>query len=136
MIPKVFEQVQGLGQQLVRFPGLPGPLLGDTQPVQCPRLAVPVTDVTPDGQRLTQRGYGLVHPSLAEVGDAEVAERLSLGVQVKVAQQGLQGLSAHAALEVVPKTVAQLAVEQLIADELLDVELAERVENLVETVTW
>ena len=57
-----------------------------------------------------------------------------LGVQVEVLQQRLERLGAHAALEVLPEPVAQLAVEHLVADQLLDVELAERVQYLVETV--
>ena len=63
-----------------------------------------------------------------------LAQRLGLGLEVEVAQQGLQRLGAHAAFEVVAEAVAQLAVEQLVADELLDVELAEGVQHLVEAV--
>ena len=57
-----------------------------------------------------------------------------LGFQVEVLQQRLQRLGAHAALEVLPEPVAQLSVQHLVADQLLDVELAERVQYLVQPV--
>src|SRR3712207_7078270 len=46
----------------------------------------------------------------------------------------LQRSGAHAALEVLTEAVAQLAVEALVGDELLDLELAEGVHHLVEAV--
>ena len=49
-------------------------------------------------------------------------------------QQRLDRLGAHAAGEVLTEPVAQLAVEQLVGDQLLAVELAEGVEHLVEAV--
>ncbi len=67
-------------------------------------------------------------------GADRLAQRLGLGLEVEVLQQRLQRLGAHAALEVVAEAVAQLAVEQLVGDQLLDVELAEGVHHLVEAV--
>ena len=52
-----------------------------------------------------------------------------LGVEVEALQQPLERLGAHAAGEVLPEAVAQLAVERLVGDELLDLELAEGVET-------
>src|ERR687890_63972 len=63
-----------------------------------------------------------------------LAQRLALGVEVEALQQPLQRLGAHAAGEVLAEAVAQLAVEQLVGDQLLDLELAERVEHLRELV--
>ena len=71
---------------------------------------------------------------LALAGADRLAQRLGLGLEVEVGDQGLQGLSAHAALEVLAEPVAQLAVEHLVGDQLLDVELAEGVHHLVEAV--
>ena len=67
-------------------------------------------------------------------GADRLAQVLGLGLEVEVLQQRLERLGAHAALEVVAEAVAQLAVEQLVADQLLDVELAEGVEHLLEPV--
>src|SRR5205085_11165019 len=47
---------------------------------------------------------------------------------------GWQRLGTHAAGEGLTEPVAQLAVERLVGDELLRLELAERVEHLVEAV--
>ena len=60
--------------------------------------------------------------------------QLGLGVEVHVLEQRLDRLGAHAAGEVLTEAVAQLAVEQLVGDQLLRLELAEGVEHLVEAV--
>ena len=66
--------------------------------------------------------------------DRSRAASSASAVEVEVLQQRLERLGAHAALEVLAEAVAQLAVEQLVADQLLDVELAEGVQHLVEPV--
>ena len=63
-----------------------------------------------------------------------LAQRDGLGVEVEVVEQLLQRRGTHAALEVLAEAVAQLAVEPLVGDELLDLQLAEGVEHLVEPV--
>ena len=71
---------------------------------------------------------------LALAAADRLAERLGLGGEVEVLDERLQRLGAHAAGEVVAEAVAQLAVELLVGDQLLGVELAEGVEHLVEPV--
>ena len=63
-----------------------------------------------------------------------LAQRDGLGVEVEVGEQLLQRRGTHAALEVLTEAVAQLAVEALVGDELLDLQLAEGVEHLLEAV--
>ena len=63
-----------------------------------------------------------------------LAQRDGLGVEVEVGEQLLQRRGTHAALEVLTEAVAQLAVEALVGDELLDLELAEGVHHLLEAV--
>ena len=72
--------------------------------------------------------------ALALAGTDRLAKILGLGVEVHELDQSLDGLGTHAAGEVLTEAVAQLAVEQFVGDELLRVELAERVHDLVETV--
>ena len=72
--------------------------------------------------------------ALALAGADGLAQDVGLGVQVHVLHQRLDRLGAHAAGEVLAEPVAQLAVEQLVGDQLLAVELAEGVEHLVEAV--
>nr|AHE14899.1 hypothetical protein asmbl_7 [uncultured bacterium] len=71
---------------------------------------------------------------LALAAADRLAQRDGLGVQVEVGEQLLQRRGAHAALEVLTEAVAQLAVEPLVGDELLDLQLAEGVEHLLEAV--
>ena len=59
---------------------------------------------------------------------------IGLGVEVEVGEQLLQRRGTHAALEVLTEAVAQLAVEALVGDELLDLQLAEGVQHLLEAV--
>src|SRR3712207_6834053 len=72
--------------------------------------------------------------ALALAGADRLAQRGGLGVEVEVGEQLLQRRGAHAALEVLTEAVAQLAVEALVGDELLDLQLAEGVEHLLEAV--
>ena len=92
MVTKLFEQVKGLVQQFARLRFVPGPLLGEAQPVQCPGLAVPIADVAPDDQRLLQGGYGLIRSPPAEIGRTEVTEGIRLGVPVAQFAEDGQGL--------------------------------------------
>ncbi len=71
---------------------------------------------------------------LALAGADRLAQGLGLGVEVHVLDQRLDRLGAHAAGEVLAEAVAQLAVEQLVGDQLLRLELAEGVQHLVEAV--
>ena len=64
----------------------------------------------------------------------DVAERLGLGLEVEVLQQRLDRLGAHAALEVLAEAVVELAVDALVDDDLVDVELGEGGPDLLETV--
>src|SRR5690606_17002187 len=67
-------------------------------------------------------------------GRDDLAEQLDLGLQVEVLQTLLQRRSTHAALEVLTEPVAHLAVEDLVALEVLDLEVLEAVPDLVETL--
>src|SRR5699024_9798998 len=64
----------------------------------------------------------------------DLPQRLGLGGQVEVQQQRLDRLGAHAALEVLAEAVLELAVDALVDDDLVDVELGEGGPDLVETV--
>src|SRR4051794_4749125 len=72
--------------------------------------------------------------ALALAGADRLAQRGGLGVEVELGEQLLQRRGTHAALEVLTEAVAQLAVERLVGDQLLDLELAEGVEHLLEAV--
>ena len=63
-----------------------------------------------------------------------LAQRLGLGLEVEVGEPALQRLGAHAALEVLTEPVAQLAVEQLVGLEVLNLQVAEAREHGVEPV--
>ena len=56
---------------------------------------------------------------LALAGPDRLPQALGLGVEIHVLDQRLDGLGAHAAGEVLTEPVTQLAVEQLVGDELL-----------------
>jgi hypothetical protein len=71
---------------------------------------------------------GLAALALA-VGD-RVAQRLGLGLEVEGLQSLLDRVGAHAALEVVAEAVAHLAVQDLVALEVLDLEVLEAVPDL------
>src|SRR5690606_13509917 len=71
---------------------------------------------------------------LALAGADGPARRLGLGVDVEVLHQLLDGLRAHRAGEVLAVAVDQLAVEDLVHDQLLDRQLGEGVPDLVEPV--
>src|SRR6202012_3078835 len=71
---------------------------------------------------------------LALAAADRLAQQLGLGLEVEVLDQRLERLSAHAALEVVAEPVAELAVEQLAPEQLLDLDAPERVHDLVEPV--
>src|ERR671927_292748 len=72
--------------------------------------------------------------ALALAAADRLAQRGCLGVEGEVGEQLLQRRGTHAALEVLTETVAQLAVQALVGDELLDLQLAEGVEHLLEAV--
>src|SRR5204863_2951912 len=76
-------------------------------------------------------GAGLL---LALAGTDDLAQLLGLGVEVEVLQAGLDGAGAHTALEVLAEPVAHLAVEHLVALEVLDLESLETAPHLVEPV--
>ena len=57
-----------------------------------------------------------------------------LAVEVEVLQQPLQRLGAHAAVEVLAEPVAQLAIQHLVRDQRLRLQLAEGVQHLVQPV--
>src|SRR5690606_25902347 len=76
-------------------------------------------------------GAGLL---LALAGADGLAQLLGLGLEVEVLQPRLDGRGAHAALEVLAEPVPHLAVEQLVALEVLDLEVLEAVPDLVEAV--
>ena len=63
-----------------------------------------------------------------------LAQRLGLGVEVEALQPRLDRRGAHAALEVQAEAVAHLAVEDLVALEVLDLEVLEPVPDLLEAV--
>lgn len=71
---------------------------------------------------------------LALAGADDLAEALGLLVEVEGLQALLQGGGAHAAVEVRAEAVTQLAVEQLVALQVLDLEVLEAAPHLVETV--
>ena len=71
---------------------------------------------------------------LALAGPDDLAELLGLLVEVEGLQALLQGSGAHAAREVRAEAVTQLTVEQLVALQVLDLEVLEAVPHLVETV--
>jgi hypothetical protein len=73
-------------------------------------------------------GAGLL---LALAGADDLAQRLGLGLEVEGLEALLQRRGAHAALEVHAEAVAHLAVEDLVALEVLDLEVAEPVPDLV-----
>ena len=59
---------------------------------------------------------------------------LGLGLDVVVREQALDGLGAHAAVEVVAEPLAERAVHGVVGHELLDVQALERRQHLVEVV--
>src|SRR5262249_16789222 len=71
---------------------------------------------------------------LALAAADDLPQPLGLLVEVEVLQALLNRRGAHAALEVAAEAVAHLAVEQLVALKVLDLEVAEAVPHLVETV--
>jgi hypothetical protein len=71
---------------------------------------------------------------LALAGADRLAQALALGLEVEGLQQTLQRLGTHATGEVLREAVAQLAVERLVGDELLGLELLEGVEHLGQLV--
>ena len=64
----------------------------------------------------------------------DLAQQLRLGVEVEVLETLLQRRSAHAALEVQTETVTHLAVEDLVALEVLDLEVLETIPDLLEAL--
>ena len=66
------------------------------------------------------------------VGD-RVAQRLDLGLDVEVLEALLDRRGAHVALEVLAEPGLHLAVEQLVAEQVLDLEALEGVPDLLET---
>ncbi len=76
-------------------------------------------------------GTQLLLPLAAADGLAQV---LGLALDVEVAEQGLDGLRAHAAGEVVAVPVVELPVQQLVGDELLGLQLGEGLPDLVQAV--
>ena len=64
----------------------------------------------------------------------DVPEGLRLGLEVEVLQERLDRLGAHAAGEVLPETVVELAVDALVDDDLVDVELGEGGPDLLESI--
>src|SRR3984885_5565891 len=76
-------------------------------------------------------GAGLL---LALAGADRVAQALRLGVQVEAGQPVLDGLRAHAAAEVPAEPVPHLAVEQLVALEVLDLQALEPAPDLLQAV--
>ena len=71
---------------------------------------------------------------LALAGGDDLAQQLGLGVEVEGLQTLLQRSRAHRALEVQPKTVPHLAVENLIALKVLNLEVLEPVPDLLEAL--
>ena len=67
-------------------------------------------------------------------GGDDLAQQCCLGVEVECLEPLLDRGGAHAALEVETEAVAHLAVQDLIALEVLDLEVLEPVPNLVEAV--
>ena len=66
---------------------------------------------------------------------AMISRRLSTSASMsKVSRRLLDGLSAHVALEVLAEPVLHLAVEHLVAHEVLDLERLERAPDLLEPV--
>src|SRR5206468_912589 len=76
---------------------------------------------------------GLLAPRALRRADL-LAEVLGLRLEVEVLKETLDGLGAHAALEVVAEALAERAVHEVVGDELLDVQSLERVQDLVEVV--
>ena len=72
--------------------------------------------------------------ALALAGGDGLLEGVHLGVQVEVLEALLDRRSAHVALEVLAEPVLHLAVEQLVALEVLDLEVLEPGPDLLETV--
>ena len=64
----------------------------------------------------------------------DLAQQLGLGVEVEGLEALLDRRGAHAALEVQAEAVAHLAVEHLVALEVLDLEVLEAVPDLLEAV--
>ena len=62
----------------------------------------------------------------------DLAQRLGLGLEVEGLQALLDRCGAHAALEVQAEPVPHLAVEHLVALEVLDLEVVEAAQHLVE----
>src|SRR5262249_11341838 len=71
---------------------------------------------------------------LALAATDDLPQPLGLGVEVEVHRALLDRRGAHAALEIAAETVAHLAVEHLVALEVLDLEAAEAVPDLVDPV--
>ena len=82
----------------------------------------------------TLRRFECTQLLLALAAADGLAERLCLGVEVEVLHQDLDGLCAHRTREVLAVTVDQLAVQELVDDELLDAQLGEGGPDLVETI--
>ena len=64
----------------------------------------------------------------------DLAQELGLGLEVEAGQAGLDRSRAHATGEVHAEAVTHLAVEHLVALEVLDLQGAEPVEDAVEAV--
>src|SRR5450756_1498102 len=71
---------------------------------------------------------------LALAGRDDLAQQLGLGVEVEGLESLLQCSGAHRALEVQAETVTHLAVENLVALKILDLEVLEPLPNLLETL--
>ena len=61
-------------------------------------------------------------------------EELGLGLEVEVDQEALDGLRAHAALEVVAEPLPQRPVDRIVGDQLLDREVLERRQHVVQVL--
>jgi hypothetical protein len=72
--------------------------------------------------------------ALALAGGDDLAQQLGLGVEVEGLQALLDRRGAHAALEVETEAVAHLAVEDLVALEVLDLEVLEAVPDLLQAL--
>ena len=71
---------------------------------------------------------------LALAGGDDLAQQLGLGVEVEGLEALLDRRGAHAALEVETEAVTHLAVEDLVALEVLDLEVLEPVPDLLEAL--
>src|SRR5213079_2768013 len=61
-------------------------------------------------------------------------QEVGLGLEIEVDEQALDGLGAHAAVEVLPEPLPERPVDGVVGDELLDGQALERVQDLVEVL--